>query len=141
MDKNKPLIIERTIHAPIERVWQALTDINELKHWLPFFPDFRAEVGFETRFELGPGDKKYPHVVKVLEVVDGRKLSYSWDYGGMSEGSSVSFELSPEGNGTKLVLSCSFADIPAEQPDFLKNASEGWNYTATSLKEYAEKEA
>ncbi|HSX45983.1 MAG TPA: SRPBCC domain-containing protein [Candidatus Saccharimonadia bacterium] len=133
------LVIERTIDAGTERVWRALTDIKDLKQWLPFFPDFKAEVGFETEFELGPKDgQKYHHVVEVLEVEEGKRLTYSWDYGGMSDGSSVTFELEADGDKTKLVLTCDFASVPADVPDFMKNAQEGWNYTADGLKKFSE---
>lgn len=139
MANNQQLVIERVINAPAARVWRALTDINDLKQWLTFFTDFKPEIGFRTEFMLGPdADHKYPHHVEVLEVVAGRKLSYSWDYGGMDPGSSVSFELVAEGDTTRLKLTCLFETIPTDQPDFQKNASEGWNYTADALKKFAE---
>jgi len=135
---SQPLVIEREIDAPVERVWQALTDIKYLKQWLGFFPDFKPEVGFTTDFDLGPADHKYPHHVEVLEVVEKQRLTYTWDYGGMSQGSDVTFELRPQGQNTKLVLTCRFKHIPADEPDFMKNASQGWNFTADSLKTFAE---
>ncbi len=139
MAEVKPLIIERTIDAPVARVWKALTDSNDLKQWLPFFPDFKAKVGFRTEFELGPSNgEQYHHVVEVLEVVEGQKLSYSWDYGGMSDGSSVTFELAADGDKTHLVLTGHFAAIPTDIPDFTENAVKGWNYTADGLKQFAE---
>jgi uncharacterized protein YndB with AHSA1/START domain len=138
--KQKQVVIERTLQAPVAKVWQALTDINELRQWLPFFPDFKAEVGFATEFDLGPdAGHQYHHHVKVLEVIDGQKLSYTWDYGGMSDGSSVTFELFAEGETTKLVLTADFIRIPGDVPHFLQDASKGWNYTADSLKKFVEK--
>ena len=136
---TQPLLIERTINAPVARVWKALTDPAELKQWLSFFPDFRAEVGFRTEFALGKdAEHQDLHVVEVLEVVKERKLSYSWDYGGRSPGSNVVFELSAAGQKTHLVLTCHFASISGGQADFMKNAAEGWNYTADGLKKFAE---
>lgn len=78
-----PLIIKRTINAPAPKVWQALTDIEQLHKWLPFFTEFEARVGFETRFELGPDDgHRYEHVCRVVEVIEGQKLTYTWRYQG-----------------------------------------------------------
>ncbi|HEX4774066.1 MAG TPA: SRPBCC domain-containing protein [Candidatus Saccharimonadales bacterium] len=135
----KSLTIEREIKAPVGRVWRALTAINELKQWLSFFPDFKAEVGFKTEFDLGPdAEHQYHHHVEVLEVIEGRKLIYTWDYGGMSTGSSVTFELFEEGETTRLVLTVQIDHIPHDQIDFLKNATSGWNYTADSLKQFVE---
>lgn len=137
---EKQIIIERTIDAPIERVWKTLTDYDEVKEWLSFFPDFKAEVGFRTEFELGPDEEhQYHHVVEVLAVEQGKRLTYSWDYGGMSPGSDVTFELIPDGEQTKLLLTCNIAKIPTDEADFTKNADAGWNYTADGLKRYAER--
>jgi uncharacterized protein YndB with AHSA1/START domain len=135
----RSLTIERNINAPALQVWRALTEIRELKKWLSFFPDFKAEAGFKTEFMLGPDDgQQYLHHVTVLEVVPGRKLAYSWDYGGMSPNSQVTFELFDEGDTTRLVLTCNIDPLPANEPDFMKNASAGWNYTADELKKFTE---
>lgn len=139
MVNNQSLVIERTINAPAERVWRALTDITELKQWLSFFPAFEPRVGFATEFMLGSDEQhQYRHHVTVLEAVPNQKLRYSWDYGGMSPNSSVTFELFAEAKITRLVLTCRIDPLPTDQPDFMKNTSEGWNYTADELKKFAE---
>jgi uncharacterized protein YndB with AHSA1/START domain len=136
----QPMVIERVLDAPVERVWRALTDIDDLKQWLPFFPEFKPEVGFKTNFMLGPDDaQQYHHHVTVLEVVPNQKLSYSWDYGGMSPNSSVTFELSADGDRTRLRLTCHIDPLPTDQPDFTESATAGWNYTADELKKFAER--
>lgn len=133
------LLVERKLAAPVARVWQALTDPDDLKKWCAFFPDFKPEVGFKTQFMLGPDTAhQYLHHVTVLEVVPNEKLSYSWDYGGMSPHSSVSFELFADGDATKLVLTCHINPRPTDQPDFETNTSQGWNYTADELKKFVE---
>src|SRR5437588_856253 len=111
---ERALVIDRLLQAPVDQVWRALTDREELKKWLPFsFPDFKAEVGFQTEFMLGPdAEHQYLHHVKVLEVVPGQTLHYSWDYGGMSPHSTVRFELREETNGTHVVLTCILDPVP-----------------------------
>lgn len=137
---KQQLIIERQIMAPVERVWQALTNIGDLKKWLSFLPDFEAKVGFKTEFDLGPdAEHKYHHYLEVTEVVERQRLSYTWDYGGMSKGSSVTFDLTAAGDNTRLVLTCYIEHVPSDDPDFMKNAKMGWNFTADGLKQYAEK--
>jgi uncharacterized protein YndB with AHSA1/START domain len=138
MANKQMIVIERNINAPSAQVWRALTDIKQLKKWLSFFPDFKAEVGFTTEFMLGPDDRKYLHHVTVLEVIPGRKLTYSWDYGGMSPNSSVTFALFDDGDTTRLTLTCSIDPVPTDPPDFMRGTSEGWNYTADELKKFAE---
>jgi uncharacterized protein YndB with AHSA1/START domain len=53
MKESETITITRTLYAPNAETWKALTDISDLKQWLPFFSDFKPEVGFETTFMLG----------------------------------------------------------------------------------------
>lgn len=138
-DENKPLIIEREMDASIELVWKALTDISLLKQWLPFFPGFKAEVGFETRFFLGPEEHQYSHIVKVLEVIPHKKLTYTWYYEGYKGKSHVTYELSPQGKKTKVVLTHVITEAFPDGPSFSKkNFKEGWTYTIDGLKAFVE---
>ncbi|HTB48706.1 MAG TPA: SRPBCC domain-containing protein [Verrucomicrobiae bacterium] len=141
MSENKPLVIERTINAPIARVWKALTNIDDLKKWSPFLPDFRPEVGFVTRFKLGRDpEHQYLHLLEVTEVIEGKQLTYSWRYDGYIGDSRVTFELSPEGDKTRLRLTHEIIKpFPADNPDFAaENFKQGWAWTADALKEFAE---
>ena len=137
--KAEPLVKEVEINAPPARMWRAITDINEMKHW--GFEDFKPEVGFEFQFYGGPPEKKYLHLCKVTEVVPNKKLTYSWQYGGYTGISYVTFELFAEGNKTRLKLT--HAGIDSFLPEDLnlapKNFAEGWEYILnTSIKEYVE---
>jgi uncharacterized protein YndB with AHSA1/START domain len=141
MDGAKPLVIERTINAPTAKVWQALTDPEALKQWLPFMAGFKAEVGHELRFELGKDpEHQYLHISKVIEIVPERKLVYSWRYKGYAGDSHVIFELESEGDSTKLKLTHRIIEaFPADNPDFAAEGfKEGWTYAADGLKTYAE---
>jgi uncharacterized protein YndB with AHSA1/START domain len=141
MAETEPLVIERTINAPVDKVWQALTDKQTLKQWLPFFADFEPKVGKELRFELGKDpEHQYLHVSKVIEVVEGRKLTYGWRYDGYPGDSQVTFELSADGDQTKLRLTHRILEpFPADNPDFASEGfKEGWTYTADALKKFAE---
>jgi uncharacterized protein YndB with AHSA1/START domain len=141
MSQDEPLIIERTINAPAARVWQALTDKNDLKEWLPFLSDFEPVVGHELRFKLGKDpEHQYQHVSKVIEVVEGRKLTYGWRYDGYPGDSHVTFELVPAGEQTRLKLTHEILEpFPADNPDFSSAGfKEGWTYTADGLKQFVE---
>jgi uncharacterized protein YndB with AHSA1/START domain len=122
-------------------VWKALTDISLLKKWLPFFPDFKPEVGFETRFELGPDkDHQYTHICQVTEAEPGRKLTYSWRYAGYAGDSYVTYELEPQGDKTKITLTHRITEaFPADNPDFGADGfAQGWNYTLDALQKFTE---
>ncbi len=140
--KNEPFVIERTYNAPVEKVWKAITDKEDMKQWYFDIAEFKPEVGFEFQFEGGKDDKCYLHLCKITEVIPRKKLQYSWRYDGYEGNSFVTFELFAEGNKTRLKLTHEGLEtFPISNPDFAKeNFVEGWTYLiGTSLKEFAEK--
>lgn len=135
----EPLVITRTLDAPIANVWKALSDVKILKKWMPFFSDFRAEVGYEARFMLGrTPDRQYEHICLVTEVEKEKKLTYSWRYEGIPGDAYVTFELTPDGEQTQLTLTYRITEMfPADNPDLsMEMATYGWNHLADSLKEF-----
>lgn len=139
--KQEPFVIERTYNAPIERVWKALTDKNEMKEWYFNLSEFRAEPGFEFQFEGGTENKTFLHLCKITDVIPGRKLRYSWRYDGYEGISYVTFELFPENGKTRLKLTHEGLESFPAIPDFAReNFVAGWTeITGTSLKNYVEK--
>jgi uncharacterized protein YndB with AHSA1/START domain len=139
---SKPLVTERIYNAPVAKVWKAITDNNEMKKWYFDIADFKPEVGFEFEFNgEGKEGEKYFHLCKVTEVIPEKKLTYSWRYDGLEGNSFVTFELSAEGEKTKLTLThTGLETFPANNPDFAKESfTKGWNYiTGTSLKQFVE---
>jgi len=140
--KNEPIIIERTYPAPIEKVWKAITDRNDMKQWYFDLAKFIPEVGFEFQFEGGNEDRSYLHLCKITEIVVGKKITYSWRYDGYEGISFVTFELFDEGDNTIVKLTHEgLESFPASISDFAKeNFVEGWtSILGTSLKEFLEK--
>ncbi len=45
-----PFTIERIYNALIEKVWQAITDKDQMKQWYFDIAGFKPEVGFEFSF-------------------------------------------------------------------------------------------
>lgn len=124
---QEPIIIERTVNAPAEKVWKAITDKNDMKQWYFDLSDFRPEVGFEFSFEGGSKEKTFLHLCRVTEVIPGRKLSYTWRYKNYEGNSLVTFELFPEGNKTRIRLTHEGLETFPAQPDFAKaNFNMGW---------------
>ena len=126
--EHKPFIIERTYNAPIEKVWKAITDPNDMKQWYFDLPGFKAEMGYEFQFYGGTEGKQYLHLCEVTEVVPGQKLTYSWRYDGYPGKSFVTWELYDEGGKTRLVLThAGLETFPVNEPDFAaKNFVVGW---------------
>ena len=118
---SHPRRIEREAvypHSP-ERVWRALVDPDELAAWL--MPNtFAAEVGHE--FSLETGEHVGTIQGEVLEIDEPKLLRCRWS--GVFGDSVVTFELCPEGDGTRLrVRHDGFADpLPPEFEGF----DDGW---------------
>lgn len=141
-NKNEPFVIERTFNAPIEKVWKAITDKNEMKQWYFDLADFKPQVGFEFQFKAGKDEKQYLHLCKIVEVITGKKLTYSWEYDGYEGNSFVTFELFEEGKKTRVKLTHTGLETFAKNgPDFLKESfSVGWTHIiGTSLPKFLEK--
>lgn len=140
---NEPFIIERTFNASADKVWKAITDKNDMKHWYFDFAEFNAVAGFEFQFSGGPApERQYRHLCKVTEVVPGKKLTYSWRYDGYEGNSFVTFELFDEGSKTRVKLThAGLETFSKNEPDFAKqNFVEGWtDIIGRSLKEFVEK--
>ena len=139
--KGDAIIIERVYDAPVEKVWKAITDREQMKQWYFDLVAFKPEVGFEFQFEGGNENRIYVHLCKVSEVVTGKKLTYSWRHEGFPGSSFVSFELFPEGERTRLKLTHEGLEtFPADNPDFEnKNFVAGWTaIIGTNLKKFVE---
>jgi len=135
--------IEHTYSAPIEKVWKAISDKNEMKKWYFDLAEFKPEVGFEFRFTGGPSpDRQYLHICVITEVIQNKKLTYSWRFDGYPGNSFVTFELFPENEKTKLKFTHAGIESFAvsKKPDLAaKNFPDGWNHIiGKALKEFVE---
>ncbi|HET6527305.1 MAG TPA: SRPBCC domain-containing protein [Balneolaceae bacterium] len=138
--ENKPLIIEQTLAASAENVWKAITQKEQMDQWYFSISSFKPEVGFKFQFE-GGDEAKSIHLCKVIEVIPGKKLAYTWQYEKVEGISVVTFELFAEGDKTKVKLSHSGLEtFPDDNPDFSRASfADGWAYIiGTSLKEFVE---
>jgi uncharacterized protein YndB with AHSA1/START domain len=143
MDTNEPLIIERWYNAPAEKVWKAITDIDQMKEWyFPQLEKFEPKKGFETQFNVHHEGKDFLHKWKIKEVIPLKKISVEWRYGGYSGNSLVSFELFAQENKTKLVLTHEGIEtfMSEKHPELAKhNFIQGWTrFMDKGLKEFLE---
>lgn len=140
--KTEPFVIEKMFDASIARVWKAITDKDDMKHWYFDLKDFKPEVDFEFQFYGGKEEKQFLHLCKIIDVIIEKKLTYSWRYDGYAGKSFVTFELFEEGSSTRLKLTHrGLETFPTENPDFAKeNFIEGWTQLiGISLKDFLEK--
>lgn len=139
---NSPFVKEILLNAPPSRVWKAITDKDQMKQWYFDLDEFKPEIGFEFRFYGGKDEcHQYLHICEITEVIPEKKLTYSWRYDGDPGLSHVTWELIPEGDSTKLILTHSGIETFAQDnPDLAKeNFEQGWNHIlGKSLKEFVE---
>ena len=137
----EPIVMERTFTAPVARVWQALTDVGEMKEWYFDLKEFKPEVGFEFEFTVEHEGMTYHHLCKITEVIPQRKLAYTWRYKGEPGDSLVTFELFPEGNKTRLKLTHTGIETFPKTPAYArKNFEAGWTaIVGSELKKFLER--
>jgi uncharacterized protein YndB with AHSA1/START domain len=137
----KAVVIERTLNAPVARVWKALTDVDQIREWYFDLKEFRPEVGFEFGFVVEHEGNTYDHRCKVTEVIPQTKIAYTWQYEGHEGNSLVTIELTPDGDKTRLKLTHTGLDTFPRTPSFAReNFEKGWTQIIGSeLKQFVEK--
>jgi uncharacterized protein YndB with AHSA1/START domain len=127
---SKTIQREILIPQPREHVWQAITDSATLAEWM--FPnDFEPRVGHHFTFRVPPNPKmNFDGLVvrcEVLECQPPNRLIFSWSAGAPVENTQVSFQLEPDGEGTRLHFEHSGFDVahPFGEQAF-KGAEFGW---------------
>ena len=135
------VVMERTLAAPVARVWQALTDVDQMRQWYFDLKEFRPEVGFEFDFVVEHEGNSYRHLCKITEVIPQKKIAYTWRYKGEPGDSLVTFELFGEGEKTRLKLTHEGIESFPKTPAYArKNFEAGWNtIIGTELKQFVEK--
>ena len=139
--EHEPIVIEKTLNASPEKIWQAMTETEQMKMWSFDIADFKPEVGYQFTFVGGPPHKVYHHVCVITDAVPMKKLAYTWRYEGYAGISHVTFELVPEGNLTTVRITHKDVDtFPQNEPDLARNNFvDGWTYIlGTSLRQFVE---
>ena len=126
---TKTIRKEVQIPQPREQVWRALTESATLAEWM--FPnDFEPRLGHQFTFRVPPNPKvNFEGMLvhcEVLEIEAPSRLMFTWVAGGLAD-SRVSFQLEPDGEGTRLLFEHAGFDV--SQPwgeQAFKGAEFGW---------------
>jgi uncharacterized protein YndB with AHSA1/START domain len=101
-DRARPAVrLERRLPDPPAVVWRALTERQQLRSWFPsdvIVDGGRWEVGAAITFPFPPEVIDMTLTGEVLEVDEPNLLAFTWGE------DTLRFELSPEEDGTRLVL-------------------------------------
>jgi uncharacterized protein YndB with AHSA1/START domain len=134
---DKPFEMEQIFNAPLQKVWEALTDEAQMRLWyFPQLQKFKPVPGFEFVFtnDGSPYQKEW----QVTKVIPGRLLAHSWTYKNYPGYSEVTFELFDEGSNTRFKLThTGLASFPPD-PHFARQRFEdGWKQIlGTNLKNH-----
>jgi len=128
---DTPVIVEQSFNVSAEKVWQAITHVQLMRQWFFFnIPDFKAQAGFKTRFNVRSKERDFMHLLEVIEAIPYKKISLKWRYEHYPGDSIVTFELLQNKNGTNLKLThLILEDFPEEIPEFNRQSClAGWDY-------------
>lgn len=139
INKNEIIIVEKNIEFSKETVWNAITQIDQMKQW--FFEQiesFEPIVGFKTSFDVKSGVRIFRHIWKISEVIPQNIIVYSWKYEGYEGDSFVTFELQLNNSETNLkIINKIVEDFSADIPEFQRDSCvAGWEYFLDRLNSY-----
>jgi len=138
---TEAVVVERTCKAPVAQVWNALTDVEQMRQWYFDLKEFKPEVGFEFEFTVDHEGVTYHHLCRITDVVPEKRIAYTWRYKGEPGDSLVTFELFDEGKNTRLKLTHTGIDTFPKTPAYArKNFETGWTaIIGSELKQFVEK--
>jgi uncharacterized protein YndB with AHSA1/START domain len=138
------ITVQQQLNAPVQVVWQALTNATQMKNWYFATEDFIAEPGFGFVMYGEKDGNYFPIHCCILEVVTNKRLSYSWKEESLGAATIVNFELLEIGPHTLLTLTHTGLKNTAPTLTHLAAARQmtGWeNIIQQSLKDYVEEKA
>lgn len=142
--------IERSIEiaAPIERVWEALTDHTQFGTWFLAKLDQPFRVGATSTGHITyPGYEHLPWKAEVVAMDPPRRFVWRWPH--MDEAlvvredwpwTTVAFTLEPVGEGTRVtVVESGFEALdPAAAARAFESNSGGWTEQMENIRRYVE---
>jgi uncharacterized protein YndB with AHSA1/START domain len=121
LDGRPTVRVERRYRHPIDKVWRAVTTPEHLGQWFPSPVEMDLRPGGSMTFPAFAGG---PGATGTIEVVEApRRLTFTWG------ADRLTFELAPDGAGTKFALTHSF-DERSGAPSF----ATGWELCLAGLR-------
>jgi uncharacterized protein YndB with AHSA1/START domain len=130
------IVKECTVEAVPQRVWDALTQSDEIGHWWTNDLNVTAEVGTLAELRFGEwGD--FVIRFEVAELDEGSKVHWIHRFSPVAQwaGTSVTWQLEPVQNGTRVIfMHEGFTGVD----EVYEQTSANWDYFLDSLKSYLE---
>ena len=121
-----------TIHAAPQRVYEAITSAAGVRNW--WTRDVVLEPTVDTVAEFGFYDRRFVAKVRVDRLEPAKHVAWS-PLGGTWAGTTIAFDMRPEGSDT--VLAFAHRGFPQSDESFARPNTR-WSYYLLSLKRYAE---
>jgi uncharacterized protein YndB with AHSA1/START domain len=115
-DGRPAVRFERLFRAPLDRVWAAVTDPEQLPAWFPSRVRYEPLVGGEIAFVGDPNLPEPEEVDRVLVWEPPHRFGFGWG------GDEIHLELSETDDGCRLVL----LNVLADRDTAARNAT-GWH--------------
>ena len=119
---DRPLLrFERRLAHPPEKVWRALTDPAEMRHWFPATVETEMKIGAPIRFHFEDQDLDDSEG-EIVELDPPKVFAFLWDK------DLLRWELVPDGDGCKLFFTHTFggSDIWGDMVAAARHAA-GWD--------------
>jgi uncharacterized protein YndB with AHSA1/START domain len=142
--------IQKTIvlRAPIDRVWQAITDHREFGAWFRVDLDNPFVVGGVTSGKMTyPGHEGAPWSSTTTRMEAPNHFAFTWPHAGGGEAdlaeaptTLVEFYLEPAGEGTRLIITESGFDAlpPDRRASVMRGNDKGWDIQSGHIAAHVE---
>jgi uncharacterized protein YndB with AHSA1/START domain len=127
IEDQPTLTFERQLSHPVERVWRAITERNELAHWFPSrveVEELHAGAVLTFRFEDMPLDAPSTMTGRVTDFDPPRRFAFTWGE------DHLRFELEPVEEGCTLRLT-----VALGAGDKAARDAAGWHVCLDRLEE------
>ncbi|NND52711.1 MAG: SRPBCC domain-containing protein [Flavobacteriaceae bacterium] len=132
METNfEAIVVTQEFKVSPEILWETITNHEIMLKWyFDNIPDFQAQVGFETRFNVVSGERNFMHIWKVTEVIPLKRIVYNWTFDDYEGSADLSMEIYDENDHTRLVVTDTILEsFPQDIPEFKReSAVAGWQY-------------
>ncbi len=136
--ESRSVEMQLEIHAPLEAVWKALTEAEELTRWFPPEASVRPGEGGKVRWSWGP-PYDWESKIEIWEPHRHLRTTYEWAPGGAAPAAlAMDFYLEGRGGHTVVRLVHSGFGAGSEWDDEYDGVSRGWRYELRSLRHYLE---
>jgi uncharacterized protein YndB with AHSA1/START domain len=135
--KNKIIIIDTTVKAPIEKTWSNFTDPKDITRWCNASDDWHAPYAendlkvngkFKTTMAAKDGSAKFDFEGVYTKVEKHKEIDYT-----MGDGRKVKIVFSKHSTGTKVIES-----FEPESENSLELQKDGWQSILNNFKKYTE---